>query len=455
VSILLVVVLLIPANLSLGVSFPVDLEPYRVVVGLLLLFWIAALLVDPVLQVRPTPFDRPIGFLVLSVVISTVANVNLLSLYSESVIKALAVLFSSLLIYFILSSVLQTRSDVDFLVVLLVVGATALGVAALFERATGYNVFTLVPQIPGLVQVPGSGSGGLTREGVVRASASAEHPIALGALLAFITPLSIYLASRTRVWLLATFVLILGCFVTVSRTPIVMLAATLIVFSLVRPRHVLGLIAVLPVAVTAAYLLLPGVVGPAVDSFVPAGGLVQQQSTALNQGGSGNVGRLGDFHYAFQDIKRRPLYGGGLGTRVRGNGDGLFSREGRYLETLDNQWLGVLLDLGILGVISLVWLFATSARKLLSEARVRGGPDGWLALALAAASVSFGTGMLFFDAFAFTQVTIVFFATLAISAVFLRTLPESTLGLVDAAPDWNRLRVVDQLRRIMDWTATR
>ena len=55
----------------------------------------------------------------------------------------------------------------------------------------------------------------------MRTTASAEHPIALGAMLVMLLPLAIYLFRRRgeRIWLVAAATLTMGALATGSRGP--------------------------------------------------------------------------------------------------------------------------------------------------------------------------------------------------------------------------------------------
>jgi O-antigen ligase len=86
---------------------------------------------------------------------------------------------------------------------------------------------------------------------------------------------------------------------------------------------------------------------------------------------------------------------------------------------LDNQWLGLALELGFFGVVGWALLLFRSGSRLGRASRRRAGPDGWLPTGLAASIVGFGVGMFTFDAFAFTQVSFVFWILLALGASLL------------------------------------
>ena len=108
------------------------------------------------------------------------------------------------------------------------------------------------------------------------------------------------------------------------------------------------------------------------------------------------------------------MLGQGFATRQTG-----FDNPLRNAPILDNQWLGLLLEIGILGIGGWAALFVGSARRLGRLARRRAGPDGWLAAGLAASIVGFGVAMFTFDAFAFIQVSFVFWILISLTASLL------------------------------------
>ena len=451
--VVLAVVFLVPARrIVLAIQLPFEPEPYRLVAGAVLVVWLIALLVDPDVQLRRTPLDWPLAAFVTAILLSELANPRLVNLYGPNVVKALSLTFSFILLYYFATSVFFLREHAEFLVRVLVVASSFVALTALVESGTSFNAFDVVAQVPGLQFIPDVSSSASERGGRLRAFASAEHPIALGALFALVVPLSVYLSSRSLKWLAATGLLLAGAFVTVSRTPVVMLVVSLAVFALLRPRQIAGLIPILPVVACVMYLVMPSVVGPTIESFLPEGGLLGEQSTQVSQGGATSNSRLADFEPASKDFSDRPFFGSGLGARPAvGTFEGTYLPDGRYGEALDNQWLATLLQLGLLGVCALLWLIVRPVRLLLRVSRSRLGQDGWLATSLVASISSFGIGLVFFDAFAFVQVVIVFFFVLATASVFLRSLPVKVE--VEADPAWSRVRVSSQLRRITEYSA--
>ena len=445
-------------RVTLEIQMPIDPDPYRIVVFGVLVVWLVALLIDADVRLRATRFDWPLGLFSAAVVLSIALNPGLVNGHGQDVLKALLLVAIYVLFYYFVASVFTQRGDVELLVRALVVGASGIALLATIERVASYNTFDQLASLPGLEYIPPP-QGLDERGGLIRVLGSAEHPLALGALLAFVTPLAIYLLRSSRVWLIALALLFGGIGVTVSRTPVIMLAVALFVYLWMLPKQTVRVLPLFPVLAVVGLLLFPGLVRPSFEAFFPSQGLLDEQNTQLFEGGSTTINRLGDFEFALHDVERSPIVGNGLGTRVT---DPLqtarFLPDGRYGGILDNQWLGSLLDLGLLGVAALLWLVTRAVRSLRREARLRSDGDALLATSFAASILAFAIGMLFYDAFAFAQITFVFFFTLAIVAVFLRTLvPLATMDeerrrqLLVAARGLHRDRVAGQLERLQDY----
>ena len=85
---------------------------------------------------------------------------------------------------------------------------------------------------------------------------------------------------------------------------------------------------------------------------------------------------------------------------------------------LDDQWLETLLETGILGLATWLWLFVAFTRRMLRRAREDlESPDAWLYAALGTSVASFAFGIMFYDAFSFIQVTFFAFILIALGAM--------------------------------------
>jgi hypothetical protein len=418
VGLILAVVLFVPiTKYRLPANLPFNLELYRLVVALVVLAWVTSLLIDPRVRLRRTYFDAPILMIVLWALASEVANPGRVDSLSSYVAKTLTFFLSFVFVYYVTASVIKRRSEVLFLLRFLVLGCCGIAVAALVEQRTGYNVFYHLHSIAPFLQFQGGGV--ISRFGRLRVLGSAQHPIALGAMLAVPVPIAVYFARTAgRKWWGAVAILLLGALATGSRTAIVMLIAIGIVLLRLKPRETRRIWPALIPAIAVVHVIVPGAIGTIREAFFPQGGIIAEQSR-LAPGEDPNLagGRIRQLGPMLREAAGHPLFGEGVGTRITGFGNNIF----RNAPILDNQWLNTVLEFGYVGVAFWFWLFIRSVRRLFRASReAEEDGDDWLFAALAAAITGYGVGMFTYDAFGFTQITFVFWILLGLSAAMLR-----------------------------------
>ena len=418
VGLILAVVLFVPiGRYRLPGNLPFNLELYRVVVALVVGVWLLTLLVDPKVRWRATPFDRPLLLLLACVLASEIANAGRVNLYGSEVAKTLTFFLSFVLVYFVIATQVRQREPIDFLLRFLTVGGAVIGAFGIVERRTGFNAFNhLHSLLPFLTYQPDA-SLDTVRGGNLRILGPAEHPIALGAMLMMIVPVSVYLArTRSRRWVVATLLLLVGALATGSRTALTMILAEFVLFLIVKPQETRRLLPLLVPALVVVHVAAPGAIGGLKAALFPKGGIVAEQTQlAANANMQLAGGRIRQIRPMVTEASHHAFFGEGLGTRITG-----FDVKQRNAPILDDQWLNNLLDVGFVGFGLWIWLFVRSTRMLLRRARESTGDgDDWLFLCLAASIVAFAVGMLTFDAFAFTQVYFIFWILLALSAGLL------------------------------------
>jgi hypothetical protein len=411
---LILVILFIPIRrYRIPGDLPFELEPYRLLVAAIAAGWLASLLTDPRIRFRRSGLETPLAVFFIAVLASLVVNSGRISAsgLGSEVLKALMFFASYIVVILLIVSVTKTPAEAHRLTKILVVGGAALAIFAAIENRTGYNPFDhlaeLVPvlQLDQTVDVPERGER-------LRSYASAQHPIALGAALVMLLPLAVYLARRSPRWWAAAALLLIGALATQSRTAVVMLGAVSLVFLWLRFKETRRFWPALVPAVLIIHLALPATLGPLKDSFFPAGGLIEEQRSSE---GTRSQGRIADLSPALSEFSRQPLTGQGYGTRVvRGD-------QRAALEILDNQWLALLLETGVAGVLSLLWVFGRFIRRAGREGRHDRSDRGWLLAAITAAVASYAVGMLTFDAFAFVQVTFLAFMLIGLGSALLLT----------------------------------
>jgi hypothetical protein len=410
-ALILVVILFIPIRrYTMPGNLPFQLEPYRLLVGVVGAGWLTSMLVDSRVRLRGSGFEAPMLLYAAAALLSVILNTGRIQALGvqTDVVKKLTFFGSFMLLFYFVVSVVRTPQMLDKLMKLLVGGAAVVALSGIFEARTGYNVFNHLGQwIPvlRLSELPDLAGRGAR----MRVYASAEHPIALGAMLVMMIPLAIYLERRfdKKRWLVAAGILALGALSTVSRTSVVMLGVVFLMFLWLRPVETKRILPMLLPLIVATNLAMPGTLGSLRNAFFPKGGLVAEQANAPV--GSGRVASLPT---AIRDVKRQPLVGQGMGTRVPKRGE-----VNQYI--LDDQWLGTLVETGLLGALSFVWLFRRALSRLARAAKRDDSARGWLYAALAASIAAFSVGMFTYDAFAFIQVTIIMYILLGFAAAAL------------------------------------
>jgi hypothetical protein len=410
---LILVILFIPIRrYTMPGHLPFQLEPYRLLVAFVAALWLTSLLIDSRVRLRSSGFEAPLAVIAFSALGSVLVNesrISALAVQSE-VLKKLTFFASFFVVFYLILSVARTRATLDFLIKVLVVGGSVVAGFSLVEYRTHYNVFNhLASFIPFLKLTEWLTKEDVARGGRLRVYASAQHPIALGAMLVMLLPLAIYLGRRYRQrrWWLVAGMLGLGALATVSRTGVMMLLVVGLVFLWLRPAATKRVWPALIPALAVVHIALPGTIGTLKDAFFPKGGLIaQQQAAAVGHG------RIADIGPSMAQFRRQPLLGQGFGTRVV---DG--PHPNAFI--LDDQWLGSLLETGLAGVIGWVWLFRRFVRRLAQEAKEDDSERGWALVAIAAAVSAYAVGMFTYDAFSFIQVTFLLYVLLGIGAALV------------------------------------
>jgi hypothetical protein len=421
-ALLISVMLFVPiGRYSIPVGLPFDLELYRVAVAAVLGVWAGALLIDPSVRLRRSPFEIPLLIIVCATSGSLIVNVGRVAPLGSAVLKAITFFLSFVLVHYLLISIVRGRESVEKLIKFLVAGTAAVAVFAIVEQRSGFNLFNHVAIFLPFLHFNGAVEA--DRYGLMRAVGSSAHPIELGVLLAMVIPLGLALTFGSgRRWFIPTAILLVGVMSAASRTPILVLLAAGLVLIWLQPRDVKRLLPLAVPLMVVIKLALPGSIATLKSAFLPAGGLVHEQAAFHREAdpllAGGRVRQLGPM---LQEAGRTPILGQGFATRQTG-----FDNPLRNAPILDNQWLGLVLETGLAGVLGWAALFFGSARRLGRASRRRAGPEGWLPAGLAASIVGFGVAMFTFDAFKFIQVSFVFWIVISLSASLLLSEREET-----------------------------
>jgi hypothetical protein len=194
-GVIIAVILFVPMRrYTIAGGLPFALEPYRVLVALIFPTWIAASLIDPRVRIRATGFEAPALCYGIIVLLSLITNPGRVAMLSTEVVKSMTFLASFFAIMYLVANCIDSRETLDRIIKLLVIGGGIIALLTMYEWQSGRNVFNDLGRVmplltfhPDLVPwTPGRG-------GRPRAYGSAQHAIALGALLVMLLSLEVYM----------------------------------------------------------------------------------------------------------------------------------------------------------------------------------------------------------------------------------------------------------------------
>jgi O-antigen ligase len=425
---LLLIVLFVPIRrFTLGESLPFELELYRLIVIALVAGWLLSSLVDPTVRLRRTKSDAALLTIAIVILLSLVVNHERIGDVQANVVKSVVFFATYLMLFFFITSVITRRRDIDRLVKVLVVGGAVVAALAIVEARVGFNPYDrALDHVPGLQRTVDEA---FDMDRGVRAYGPAQHPIALAAALIMLLPLAISLAYRTghRRWWIATFLMTVAAFATLSRTAIVMLAVVAAVLFWLRRTEMVRAAPFAAALVVGIHFVSPGALGTMKSVFFPEGGLITDQSRVWvttvdpdHPSWCSYAGRLADIEPALREARDRPFLGYGYGTRITVDDEGQGLTANACV--LDNQWLANLLDVGLVGVLAWGWLLFGFMRRARAAARRADDDTAWLLAAFVASVATATVGMFLFDAFAFIQVMLLLFTVLGLGAASLAPL---------------------------------
>ena len=298
-GLILLIILFIPIRrYTVGSSLPIELEPYRIVIAVVLGCWFCALAADPKVRWRGTGLEAPMATLVVALLLSLAANIGSVNEHSTIVIKNFTFFLSYLLVVYFIASIVRSREAVDRMFKILVGGGTIVAFLSLVEWKTGTNFFNWYSHALPFLHYVDEGVA-VERGTGIRARGSAQHPIALSAALVMLMPLAVYLFQRYRkpLWLVCAAILTLGSLSTGSRTGTTMLIAVGVAFLCMKPRETVRLLPWLLPLLILIQGVMPGTLGTIKMMFNPKF-VIQEQS--YDQGAT--AGRIADVGPALDSL---------------------------------------------------------------------------------------------------------------------------------------------------------
>ena len=408
VAVYLGMLFLVPFDSTeLPISLPIDSKLDRVALVILGVAWLASLLSSRSSGPR---FGRnrlamPILLLLFVALASDAVNLEMIARLDllDLAIKKQALLLSYVVFFFIVVTTVRP-SEVRSYSVLLVGLAVVTALGTIWEYRTDYNVFYDLTDalIPGAeVQEKALG---LDASGRRNITGPAAHGLAATTLLALVLPIALLglLESRDRrrklLYGAAVVLIAAGTLSTGRKSAVFIPLGAGIALLAYRPRASIRLLPLMVVLVPAIHVLAPEAMGGIRSQLFPKQGSVLDQPST--------TGRTEDYAAVNPDIRSHMVLGRGYGTY-----------DPDEFRLLDNQYLGVLLQTGFIGLGIYVLLLVSVAWVAHPTIR-RGGPvRGPPALAATCSVGALLVGSALFDALAFPQVPYTFLFIAAMVAV--------------------------------------
>ena len=413
---LLILLFCIPSRLIFapagGAGTPADLFGIA-----LLVYWVVTRIANPDAGRLGRPVHRALLFFGLAVCVSyLVAAANPLDPMATSGLdRGILNVLSWSGMALVAADGPRTFGELLVLLRRICLGAGLLGLLGIVQFLT-HQSFTNYIQIPGLSANTDLDSV-ISRNGFARPAGTAVHPIEFGAVLTMVLPIALHLAvqDKGRTALARWFPVVaiaLAVPISISRSAILSGAIALIMVLASWPARtrrrayasIVGLILFL-------FLTVHGLLGTISGLF-----------TGLSSDSSA-TSRSNSYGLAWNFIRRSPLFGRGFHT---------FTPNYRIF---DNQYLGLLVEIGFVGTVAMLGIFvsAVAAVRSIRRRSANQGVRG-LGQALAASVTATALSISLYDAFAFGMATGLMFVVIGCCASFYRLQSEFPSAAGDPWP---------------------
>jgi hypothetical protein len=317
-------------------------------------------------------------------------------------IKKLALVFTYVALFFFVVDNVRASEVPRFVKLTLAMAAVA-ALATILEYRFKVNLFytgarALLP--PGVSLPDGAVATGA--DGRLDVTGPTRHGLAASTMFAMALPFAVVaiVGARRRLaragYAVAVFLLVAGGLCTLRRAGVVLPVVGLLALTLVGGRSLLP-----AAAVAAAMMALVPIVAP--DAARQVADALAGRNAAI---GNSTAARTSDYSVIAPDIRHRTLVGRGLGS---------YSGNDRYI-ILDNAYLGLLVETGVIGVAAYAAMVAAAAMTALRVSR-RALAGREILLATWASIIAFFVSGVLFDVVGFPHAPYFFFILAGFVAV--------------------------------------
>lgn len=374
----------------------------------ILIIWAVGRLTSKRGRIGMTPLHWFVAIFILSVLLGFCAGMlrPISALETSASLRGLISTASGVGVMLFAADSLRTRELLEEFLRFLVLIGTVLALMGVIQFLTGFN-FIEALHLPGLT-ANSEVAGLYQRAGYPRVSATAIHSIEFSAVVGMALPIAAHFAvsATRRRWFRWTQLIIMltALPLTIARSGAIALIVGILFLLWIGSRRQRVLIIALSVVAAVAFrFITPGLLGTIRTLFTGAG-----QDISIS-------GRVDDFQAVAAFVQQAPFFGRGFQTFIP-----------TVYRTLDNQFLGTVVESGLIGAAALALLFVgpiVTSRSSARRANDRGARNTALAIA-----VSIGLALvlsLTFDFFGFPMalgmLSLIFGASGALWRVTRRT----------------------------------
>jgi hypothetical protein len=426
-------IFLVPVDaIQLKVHLPFSSDYDRFFVAIICVVWAIGVVMQKRtvrLRLRPRGWAVPVLIFFAIAVFSIVLNIGRITNLGELDVaeKRLALLVSMFAVFAVFAVSLRVTELRNF-AVLIVVLATLTSLGTIYEQKTGENLFystasSVLGPIAEVAPGPTEAGANPSDPGRPLISGPTRHALSVASLLGMAVPFAVMFAAMTPsrrrklLWGLVACLIVAGALVTQRRSGLIVPLVAVISLFAFRPRKMLP--------------LLPWALAACVLGLVLSGGSISAISQLTGNGDQASTeGRTSDYEAVVPDLLTHPAFGRGYGT--------LDSIKVDTYRIFDNEYLGELYQVGVIGLLAFLALIVTPvilARKVArSENPFRGPP----ALAAAAGIIAFAVASSLYDILSFPQAPYLF---LFLAAMCITAASEERVAAVPARLVSRRARV--------------